>query len=338
VLLPDGRLWMTEYKFDVDYDERHEDHVKSITPTNAHFLPGTWLDITTTENCFAIKSDHTLWNLRPIHREANPHDPHGRAIWKHDPPTQLGSDSDWSSLTSGGNFTLGLKQDGSLWGWGDTSTGAVGPQTVKEVRVPKNVWPGTHWIRVLASGGICLGIKSDGTTWQWGSNSSFPEEGERELRPSEFVGSNWIGFSSTLPIDVALRDDGTLWTAVPKRWLGHLGRRWTIFGLPVDLSPGLHQLGTGHDWRQLTTELAALKTDGTWVVNNGESIGRPGGRGVKVSRYSDWIAVYSRSITLSGLAEDGTISAWMRTSAYPYYTARTRRPTWSTNILAIRNP
>jgi ABC-type transport system involved in multi-copper enzyme maturation permease subunit len=331
-ILPDGRVWTTEYNYEVVYDEKRREHVIGAALKKPHFLPGTWLDIAAHPNAFAIKADHTLWNLRPAHRETNAN---GRVTWKLDAPQQIGMDSDWASITSGGAFMLGIKQDGALWGWGSATSGALGATTNKEFLTPVSVWPGTHWSKVFASGAYCLGVQSDGTAWQWGDDSNAFSAAQSKLRRSEFSGDDLTSFSTAFhPVEFATRGDHTLWSTVSERWLGHLSGDWTTFGYKVNASAGLHRIGNDDDWKEITSSfpLCALKTDGTWLAANGYSIDRGGRAPVKLSGYSDWIAIDSGNATPIGLAADGTIVAWMRIDSYPYYTSLTRRPTWTTNI------
>jgi hypothetical protein len=334
-LLPDGRLWVTDYNYDIVHEpnRRHEEHVLAVTLKNPHFLAGTWKDIAAHGELYAIKADHTLWNLRPSHRETNSS---GHTKWKRDPAYQIATDYDWASITCGESFALALKQDGSLWGWGSAGTGALGPIATNEVSAPIKIWPGTYWTKIFASGAFCFGIQTNGTTWQWGDITSLVGSTKSELQASHFASSQWKSFYAFYPVQYAIRGDGTLWTYIPERWLGNVGLRWMAFGDEVNLASGAHQLGNDHDWRQLTSmfQLCALKTNGTWLARNRDAFNRPNGRGNSISRYSDWMAIDSGSAAPIGLATDGTISAWMSTDSYPYYTARSRRPTWSTNIFA----
>lgn len=332
-LLPDGRLWMTDYDYKVvrESERQHEKHVLAVTLNNPHFLAGTWLDIAATMETYAIKTDHTLWNLRPLHRETNVA---GRVERKRDPAFQIGTDSDWESITCGGGFALALKQDGSLWGWGSGGSGALGPITTNSISAPINVWPETRWTKVFAGGEFCFGVQTNGSTWKWGNSEAQVGPNQSQLYASEFTNGQWKSFSTaSYPVLVAVRGDGTLWTAIPRRWIGNLSGRWPIFGTELNLASGAHQLGDARDWRQLTSmfNLCALKTNGTWLTGERNNFSHPG-KGHNVSRYSDWMAIDAGTATPIGLATDGTISAWMPIESYPYYTSLTRRPTWSTNI------
>lgn len=323
VLLPDGRIWSAEYEFNVCRDDRGEEYVRGVSLQDTHFLPGKWLDLAGGVDPCAIGADGTLWLLKPHPSRTNAYQ---YAMEKAESPQQIGHGSDWASISGAHHFTLGLKRDGSLWAWGFDSF----------PHIPKNIWPGTHWQKIFATEPLCFGIQSDGTTWQWPALDEKVPPADQKLQPTSFVGSNWTSFSSGVPFHFATRDDHTLWSS-PGRWHDDPNINWNIFGQPVDRNQGLHQVGQDHDWFSLTSlyPLCALKTDGSWWVHDGGHLGRPERGNLRVSRYSDWVAIDS-DIVMIGVAADGTVSSWMSLDNYPYYTGPSRAPTWSTNIFATR--
>jgi len=48
---------------------------------------------------------------------------------------QIGTDTDWKTVSAGGKFSVALKTGGSLWAWGDNGSGQLGNGT----RTPSNV-------------------------------------------------------------------------------------------------------------------------------------------------------------------------------------------------------
>ena len=53
---------------------------------------------------------------------------------------QVGTDSNWVSVSCGNQHTIALKSDGSLWAWGDNSYGELGDGTTNSTITP-NVVP-----------------------------------------------------------------------------------------------------------------------------------------------------------------------------------------------------
>ena len=87
-------------------------------------------------------------------------------------PVQVGTDSDWEMVSVGGTgyFTLALKQNGSLWAWGQGIKGQLGDGTYTgEVLSPVEVQPGTVWTDIAAGNEFGLGMKGD-ILYSWGNN------------------------------------------------------------------------------------------------------------------------------------------------------------------------
>jgi alpha-tubulin suppressor-like RCC1 family protein len=83
-----------------------------------------------------------------------------------------------TAIAAGWYHSLALKNDGTVWGWGDNSSYQLGDNTWSDRYTP---------IQVLGPGGTgtlsgitaiaadydhSLAYKSDGTIWAWGTNSS----------------------------------------------------------------------------------------------------------------------------------------------------------------------
>jgi alpha-tubulin suppressor-like RCC1 family protein len=98
------------------------------------------------------------------------------------PVVGLGSGSGVVALTAGGNFTLALKADGTVWAWGNNNNGQLGIGNTTNQPVPVQV-KGSGAVGVLsnivalsappASNGVfALALSADGTLWAWGNNST----------------------------------------------------------------------------------------------------------------------------------------------------------------------
>jgi alpha-tubulin suppressor-like RCC1 family protein len=81
--------------------------------------------------------------------------------------------SNMVALSVGRNHTLALKNDGTVWTWGDNRFGQVGNGVAdfQPVTVPFQV-PGLPNVRAVAAGGLhSLAVRADGTLWCWGDNT-----------------------------------------------------------------------------------------------------------------------------------------------------------------------
>ena len=98
-------------------------------------------------------------------------------------PEQIGTATTWASVSAGGDQTLAIKKDGTLWGWGFNLFGQVGDGTgmgspcASDVGAtycvvsPVQIGTDTHWAKVSAGDSHSMAVKTDGTLWGWGDNS-----------------------------------------------------------------------------------------------------------------------------------------------------------------------
>jgi alpha-tubulin suppressor-like RCC1 family protein len=86
-------------------------------------------------------------------------------------PTRVGLDNDWVAVSGGFNHSLGVKTDGSLWGWGNNQNGQLGVGDPLTARlVPTQATTITGLKTVAACARFSLGVRSDGSLWAWGAN------------------------------------------------------------------------------------------------------------------------------------------------------------------------
>jgi len=128
----------------------------------------------------------------------------------------------WASVSAGNRHTLAIRPDGTLWAWGNNSSGQLGDGTTTTRLSPVQIGTATNWASVaIGSGGHhTLAIRTDGTLWAWGENMTNQlGDGTTTDRFSPVgigAATNWesvvagtagIGIGHT----VAIRTDGTLW-------------------------------------------------------------------------------------------------------------------------------
>ena len=80
------------------------------------------------------------------------------------PPAQIGSDADWAAVTGGAGWSLALKRDGSLWGWGTLGYW-------NRCFTPTRIGEDSDWVTVSTSGTSALALKADGSLWGWSSSN-----------------------------------------------------------------------------------------------------------------------------------------------------------------------
>jgi hypothetical protein len=72
-------------------------------------------------------------------------------------------------LVAGGNHTVAIKKDGTLWAWGANRSGELGNGTNKSSYTRVQIVTDTNWLSV-AAGWYTVAIKNDVTLWAWGHN------------------------------------------------------------------------------------------------------------------------------------------------------------------------
>tara|TARA_Y100001938_G_C8028748_1_gene399449 strand:- start:40 stop:1233 length:1194 start_codon:yes stop_codon:yes gene_type:complete len=139
-------------------------------------------------------------------------------------PTQIGTEVTWIAISGSMSFSAGIKNDGTLWTWGNDGNGRLGQNGTPVGASPEQVGTDTTWSNV--SLGIdypfAMATKTDGTLWTWGKN----ERGNLGQNQA-FASPNNIGISSPMQVGTdttwtdkitagcqqawAIKTDGTLW-------------------------------------------------------------------------------------------------------------------------------
>jgi alpha-tubulin suppressor-like RCC1 family protein len=239
-------------------------------------------------------------------------------------PVQVGSLTNWSQVSVGGYrddaFTLALKTDGTLWGWGYNRVGQLGIGNITDVSSPVQVGTLTSWSQVSAGYTHALAIKKDGTLWGWGysytSVGGYLGTGNRTSTQSPVqVGSltNWTQVASGKYQSVAIKNDGTVWSWGSSAGKGILGLGNQEFAF----SPT--QVGALTNWSKIESGMdssTSIKTDGTlwaWGYNNSGQLGlgdtATRSSPVQVGALNTWAQVTGNNATFA-IKTDGTLWAW----------------------------
>jgi len=81
-------------------------------------------------------------------------------ISKSSPISVVGGFTDWVQVSAGGAHSLGLRANGTAWGWGSNGSGRLGDGTTITRSSPVSVVGGfTDWIQVSAGATHSLGIR-----------------------------------------------------------------------------------------------------------------------------------------------------------------------------------
>lgn len=167
----------------------------------------------------------------------------------------------WTSITAGGEFSLAVKSDGTLWGCGYNGDGQLGTGDTDVRTTLTQLNSESGWTAVEAGGFHALALKEDGTIWAFGLNAAGQlgqGDNEKYLSPVQ-VGSedDWIAVEAGYATSYALKRDGTLWAwgynpygQIGNGETGHISVPDTVAGdlrWRVVSAGGVHVLGITRD-------------------------------------------------------------------------------------------
>jgi len=130
------------------------------------------------------------------------------------PVSQVGSDTDWVSVTAGQYHSCGVKTDGTAWCWGEGGSGRLGYGSSTDQALPVQV-TGTDWEVLSAGNSHTCGVKTDGTAWCFGNGANGRlgnNATSNETSPVQ-VGSDtdWSQIVASSAHSCAVKDSGTAW-------------------------------------------------------------------------------------------------------------------------------
>lgn len=117
------------------------------------------------QSVYAIKNDDTLWAWggNQAGEIGN-----GTAGFDNSQLTPVKIMEDVRAVSGGDWFTVALKNDNSLWAWGNNSDCQLGDGTVEKKYTPVKVMENIS--EVSAGGGFTLAVSIDGVLFSWGGN------------------------------------------------------------------------------------------------------------------------------------------------------------------------
>ena len=222
-------------------------------------------------------------------------------------------------ISSSSSVNLALKQDGTVWAWGQNNTGVMGNGAMYGTQnSPLQVDNLSEISAVSTSGNHALAVKSNGTVWGWGSNirgEAATDSSFNVLSPMTVSGlSNIVAVSAGFTYSLALDGDGRVW-AWGSNSYGQLGLGTSDSSphpTPV-VVPGLSDVafiaaGAGFN--------VVVRKDGTvwtWGQNTYGQLGTTGpstNTPAQVSGVTGVRAVAVSENHVLALKADGTVMGW----------------------------
>lgn len=208
----------------------------------------------------------------------------------------------WSMIAQGDFHTMGIKTNGTLWGWGRGYEGQIGNNGTSYYASPVQIGAGTNWSKVACGYMHTIAVKTDGTIWSWGDGGN------------GFGAVGQLGFNTSYTYSCYIC---TCSTGYPYYQCcgGYYGTctNYYNYSSPV-------QIGSGTTWADVAAgagHVLARKTDGTlWVwgynsngqlgVSNSTNYSSP----VQVGAGTTWSKISGGYAHTLATKTDGTLWAW----------------------------
>jgi alpha-tubulin suppressor-like RCC1 family protein len=219
-----------------------------------------WCSITA-GNSFShgVKKDGTLWGWG-ANKVGQLGISTANIIYDYTMPVQIGADKDWLLVSSGISFTIGLKKDGTVWGWGNMLYNLQDQESNSYKPVKLTGDDNSNWATIAAGDDFFIAQKKDGTLWTRGViNDLLHNYGGKNIFYKVSDDTDWANFDAGKRHAVAIKKDGSLW-AWGKNEMGQLGN-----GSNSTAKNPL-RIGREHDWKTVTAGgnyTITLKKDGT---------------------------------------------------------------------------
>lgn len=232
--------------------------------------------------------------------------------------TLVNSQNQWKAVAAGEQFSLAIRQDHTLWSWGNNYFGQLGTNT-SEDNVPTPHQIGTHndWEKIAAGNSHAIALKKDGTLWSWGSNF-YGQLGDgtttSRTAPVQIgTDNNWKEIAAGHWYNLGIKKDGTLW-AWGANTKGGLGDGTVIHKyIPT-------QIGNANNWKTIAAGNAhslAIKQDGTlwtWGYNISGQLGNGTTNDTnipaQIGSANNWQGIECGGTQTIAFRSDGTLWTW----------------------------
>jgi alpha-tubulin suppressor-like RCC1 family protein len=224
----------------------------------------------------AIKEDGSLWSWgRNSNGQLGLGSTSSRGVLT---PSRVGFSNDWEKISAGGNHSLAIKTDGTLWAWGSNLNGRTGLNLSSGVTSsPIKIGEDSDWKHISAGWDHSIAIKTDGTIWAWGNNDSgqLGNNSTLSLTQPNKIGSdnNWASVSCGYKFSIAIKTNNSIYSC------GSNSRGKTGLGVLLSNTPSFTRIGNQNDWAYVSAGYEyclAIKSDSSlwgWGDNTYGQIG-----------------------------------------------------------------
>lgn len=242
---------------------------------------------------------------------------------------------DVKAVAAGCGYSMALKNDGTVWTWGDNGHGCLGDGTNISRSDPEPV-PGLRNVTAIEAGPFfAMALKDDGTVWAWGINDdgelcdgSIIKDSLRIYNPIDYnaTPARIQGLSDVVAIragkdnGMAVKKDGTVWAwgSNNVNIVGKWGEDHNVPGLAITRPVMVEGLDNVKKAVCGDRNALALKNDGTvWMWGVIDTIMEDGS--IKsyytstpflVSNLTDIVDIELNGHRSIALRSDGTVYTW----------------------------
>lgn len=172
-------------------------------------------------------------------------------------------DTNVRQASMGSNHLVYVKNDDTLWVYGENGNGQIGDNTTTSCYTAKQIL--TNVAYAVAGNCLTAAVKNDGTLWVWGRNSDgqVGNGSTTDRKTPVQVLTNVYTVSTMGDFVFALKNDGSLWAWGDNQY-GQLGLgNTTDKKSPTQVMTGVAQVSAG------VYHTGIIKTDGTlWFCGN----------------------------------------------------------------------
>ncbi|HXI56082.1 MAG TPA: hypothetical protein VNO55_08485 [Polyangia bacterium] len=131
-------------------------------------------------------------------------------------PNRIDQSGGWRSVAAGTDHAVGIKFDGTLWGWGTNGSGQLCRTSTTFEKTPVQLGTKADWLQVAAGKSFTVGIRADGTLWGCGTNANGQMDtgaiGGKKEALFQLGTGHYLQVAAGTGHVVAIRQDGTLWS------------------------------------------------------------------------------------------------------------------------------
>ena len=211
---------------------------------------------------------------------------------------------------------MGIRANGSLWGWGHNGSGRLGDGTATRSAVPIRIGDSYDWVSVSAGNAHTMGIRADGSLWGWGSNTRgrLGDGTTTARRVPTRIGTSydWVSVSAGGAHTMGIKSDGSLW--------GWGDNRSGLLGNGTTLSHNVPTRIGIHSWVSVsagTDHTMGIRADGSlWAWGNNRQ-GQFGTGQIPASATAPvrvgvayWLAMSAGNRHTAAIRNDGAPFSW----------------------------